>query len=136
MVVTDDAPASADSLTELIPGTTVEELLQSPFVWIGTVDEIATKLQKAEDDLGVSRYVVVPRSWPARGLSWKRSPAVESTQRAATIPNVPHGPGDRGQRYCCFGRSVRSEWRRSGSGGYEPVRAASILAISISFISS
>ncbi len=31
-----------------------------PFVWIGKVDEIAIKLHKAKDVLGVSRYVIRP----------------------------------------------------------------------------
>ena len=58
VVLTDDAPASAQGLTELIPGASVDDLLEAPFVWIGTVDEIATKLHEAENVLGVSRYVI------------------------------------------------------------------------------
>lgn len=60
VVVTDDAPASAQGLTDLIPGASVDDLLEAPFVWVGTVDEIATKLHKFKDVLGVSRYVIRP----------------------------------------------------------------------------
>lgn len=62
MVVTDDARATAAELTDLIPGVSVEDLLDAPFVWTGTVDEIATKLHNAEDELGISRYVVRPEA--------------------------------------------------------------------------
>jgi probable F420-dependent oxidoreductase len=58
VVVTEDARASAEDLTKLIPGASVEDLIEAPFVWIGTVDEIATKLQNAQQGLGVSGYVI------------------------------------------------------------------------------
>jgi probable F420-dependent oxidoreductase len=60
VVVTDDAPAAARDLTELIAGASEADLLGAPFVWIGTVDEIATKLHNTERVFGVSRYVVRP----------------------------------------------------------------------------
>lgn len=58
VVVTDDAAAAAQGLTELVPGASVDDLLEAPFVWIGTVEEIAAKLQADSERLGVSRYVV------------------------------------------------------------------------------
>jgi len=60
VVVTDDVAAAAQQLTELIPGTSVEDLLEAPFVWIGTVDEIAAKLRQTKQALGIDRYVVRP----------------------------------------------------------------------------
>lgn len=60
VVVTDDAAASAQQLSERIPGASVEDLLDAPFVWIGTVDEIAAKLQRIEHALGIDRYVIRP----------------------------------------------------------------------------
>lgn len=60
VVVTDDAAASAQQLIDLIPGASVEDLLEAPFVWIGTVDEIAAKLQQTEQALGIDRYVIRP----------------------------------------------------------------------------
>lgn len=60
VVVTDDAAASAQQLTELIPGASVEDLFEAPFVWIGTANEIAAKLQETEQALRISRYVIRP----------------------------------------------------------------------------
>lgn len=60
VVVTDDVPAAAQGLTELIPGASVDDLLEAPFIWIGTLDEIASKLQTVEGILGISRYVIRP----------------------------------------------------------------------------
>ncbi len=60
VVVTDNASASARELVELIPGSSVDDLLAAPFVWIGTVNEIATKLDETESALGISRYVIRP----------------------------------------------------------------------------
>lgn len=60
VVVTDNAAASARELVELIPGSSVDDLLGAPFVWIGSLDEIATKLHETEKALGISRYVIRP----------------------------------------------------------------------------
>lgn len=62
VVVTDDASASAAELAGLIPGSSVDDLLDAPFVWIGTVEEIAAKLAETETALGISRYVVRARA--------------------------------------------------------------------------
>ncbi len=62
VVVTDDATAAAQQMTEHIPGTSVDDLLDTPFVWLGTVDEIASKLNHAKDVLGISRYVIRPQA--------------------------------------------------------------------------
>ena len=60
VVVTDDAVTTAQQLAERIPGASVEDLLEAPFAWIGTVDEIAAKLRQTEQALGIDRYVVRP----------------------------------------------------------------------------
>lgn len=60
VVVTDDAPAAARALAEHVAGASVDDLLDVPFVWLGTVDEIAAKLRRDARDLGISRYVVRP----------------------------------------------------------------------------
>ena len=89
MVITDDARSSAEQLSELIRGASVEDLLDAPFVWIGTVDEIATKLRNAEMALGVSRYVVRPEAMADSGMSSTQSPTVEPSWCAARpVPNV------------------------------------------------
>jgi alkanesulfonate monooxygenase SsuD/methylene tetrahydromethanopterin reductase-like flavin-dependent oxidoreductase (luciferase family) len=56
--VTDDAPTAAARLTEHVPGASIDDLLSTPFVWIGTVDEIRQKLHGHRTGLGVERYIV------------------------------------------------------------------------------
>lgn len=56
--ITDDAAAAAGRLAELVPGASVDDLLGSPFTWIGTVEEIRTRLDAHHSDLGIDRYVV------------------------------------------------------------------------------
>lgn len=58
VIVTDDASSAARALAEEIDGTSPDDLLASPFVWIGTVDQIAARLVDAERVLGITRYVV------------------------------------------------------------------------------
>ena len=60
VVGTDDALVLAEGLSDLVPAASVDHLLEQPFVWIGTVDEIATKLLEATDVLGVCRHVIRP----------------------------------------------------------------------------
>ena len=56
--VTDDAPGAAARLTAHVPGASIEDLLNAPFVWIGTVAEIREKLDAHRTGLGIERYVV------------------------------------------------------------------------------
>lgn len=56
--ITDDAAAVAARLATHVPGATVDDLLDSPFMWIGTVDEITSKLDDHQARLGLDRYVV------------------------------------------------------------------------------
>lgn len=56
--VTDDASAAAARLTAHVPGASVDDLLNTPFVWIGTVDEIREKIAEHRTALGLERYMV------------------------------------------------------------------------------
>lgn len=56
--VTDDAAAAAAALAPHVAGATEDDLLRSPFVWIGTVDEIAAELRAHALDEGITRYTV------------------------------------------------------------------------------
>lgn len=56
--ITDDAEATAARLVPHIPGASVEDLLSSPFVWIGTVDEISERLRAHQRDRGIELYMV------------------------------------------------------------------------------
>lgn len=64
VVVTDDALAAARDLTEVVPGASADDLLEAPFVWVGTVEEIARRLRRTEAALGIDRYVVRPSAMP------------------------------------------------------------------------
>jgi probable F420-dependent oxidoreductase len=68
VVVTDDAPATVQALTELIPGASADDLLEAPFAWIGTIDEIAARIHAAESTYGITRYVIRPPAIPAASL--------------------------------------------------------------------
>jgi alkanesulfonate monooxygenase SsuD/methylene tetrahydromethanopterin reductase-like flavin-dependent oxidoreductase (luciferase family) len=56
--VTDDGEAAAQQLQERLPDTSVADLLASPYVWIGTVEEIRANLGAQERQRGITAYVV------------------------------------------------------------------------------
>lgn len=66
--ITDDADAAAARLEPHVTGATVGDLLDNPFVWIGTISEIRDRLQAHQDRWGVGRYMV-------------RAPAMADVQR-------------------------------------------------------
>lgn len=51
-----------------VPGASVDDLLEAPFVWIGTVEEIREQLGAHRASLGIDCYVV-------------RAPAVADVRR-------------------------------------------------------
>lgn len=55
---TEDSEAAANELAESIPGATPEDLLTSPFTWIGTPVTIVQQLRDFEQRWGLSRYVI------------------------------------------------------------------------------
>lgn len=56
--VTDDGPAVAARLAAHVPGASVDDLLNAPFVWIGTIERIREKIHEHRVTLGIERYVV------------------------------------------------------------------------------
>lgn len=56
--ITDDAAEAAEALKDHVPGASVDDLLEAPFIWIGTVEKIREKLRRHEAELGIQRYVV------------------------------------------------------------------------------
>lgn len=56
--ITDDAPAAAARLVAHVPGASIDDLLDAPFMWIGTVAEIREKLGAHQASLGIARYMV------------------------------------------------------------------------------
>ncbi|MGY6500789.1 MAG: TIGR03621 family F420-dependent LLM class oxidoreductase [Acidimicrobiales bacterium] len=73
--ITDDARSAAQRLADRIDGTTAEHVLEAPFVWIGTAEEIAGRLDRHHRDLGIDRYVI-------------REPAMDAARQvmAAALP--------------------------------------------------
>jgi probable F420-dependent oxidoreductase len=58
VVVTDDCRQAADALARRWPQLSPEELLQSPYVLIGTVDQLVEELQARRERWGISYYVI------------------------------------------------------------------------------
>lgn len=56
--ITDDAEQAAAAVSEHIPGSSVDDLLHTPFVWIGTITEIVDRLRRFRDELGLNRYTI------------------------------------------------------------------------------
>ena len=58
VVVTDDRRKTAEELTGRWTQLTTEEILQSPYVLIGTIDQIVEDLQARRERWGISYYVI------------------------------------------------------------------------------
>jgi probable F420-dependent oxidoreductase len=58
VIITDDRRAAAEEATQRLPGLTPEEILDGPYLLIGTVDQIVGDLLARREQLGISYYVV------------------------------------------------------------------------------
>jgi alkanesulfonate monooxygenase SsuD/methylene tetrahydromethanopterin reductase-like flavin-dependent oxidoreductase (luciferase family) len=58
VIVTDDRRAAAANLVESVPGLTVDDALETPFLAVGTEHEIADHFQQCRARWGISYYVV------------------------------------------------------------------------------
>ncbi len=56
--LSDDPRSRAEALSTRTAGAAPGDLLGSPFVWLGTPDEIVQSLDDAEERWGITRYVV------------------------------------------------------------------------------
>ena len=56
--ITRNRTAAAERLMKHVPGASVDDLLEAPFVWLGTVEEISDKLRDHAANLGIERYTV------------------------------------------------------------------------------
>lgn len=63
--MTADRAGSVEALAARLSGASASDVAETPFVLIGTVEEMAAQLLRQAEDLGITRYVV-------------REPAVES----------------------------------------------------------
>jgi alkanesulfonate monooxygenase SsuD/methylene tetrahydromethanopterin reductase-like flavin-dependent oxidoreductase (luciferase family) len=55
--ITDDADAAVAALAAEVPSVSPADLLEAPYVWIGTVEEIRAKVDRVAA-LGIDRFVV------------------------------------------------------------------------------
>jgi hypothetical protein len=58
VVVTDDRRQAAEGLARRWPQLSPAELLQSPYVLIGTVDQLVEDLQARRERWGISSYII------------------------------------------------------------------------------
>jgi probable F420-dependent oxidoreductase len=58
VIVTEDRAHALAELSEQLPGTTPDELDQTPFLLIGTIAQMAEQLTRQAEQLGITRYVV------------------------------------------------------------------------------
>jgi len=56
--ITDDPERAASGIAQLVPGTSIEDILRAPFLWIGTPDQIASQVLASKERWGINRYVV------------------------------------------------------------------------------
>jgi probable F420-dependent oxidoreductase len=56
--ITDDREQVANQFAQSVPSASADEVLDAPFVWIGTRDQIAAQIVAAEDRWGINRYVI------------------------------------------------------------------------------
>jgi probable F420-dependent oxidoreductase len=65
VIVTDDARAAAERAQELLPELSVDEVLASPYLWIGSIDSIAEDILAARQRWGFSYFTVFQDSLEA-----------------------------------------------------------------------
>lgn len=58
VIVTDDAEAAATEIADSIPGLSAQDALAAPFLWLGTVDEIAAQITQHRNRWDIDSYVV------------------------------------------------------------------------------
>jgi probable F420-dependent oxidoreductase len=56
--ITDDRERAANGIAQLVPGSSVEDILGAPFLWIGTPDQIASQVLASRERWGIARYVI------------------------------------------------------------------------------
>jgi len=56
--LTDDAEAAAARLAAKVPNLTADQVISSPFAWVGTAEEIASQLRDRRRRWGIARHVI------------------------------------------------------------------------------
>lgn len=58
VIVTDDRRQTLADLAHRIPDTSVEDLETTPYLLVGTIEQMADQLQRQAEGLGITQYVV------------------------------------------------------------------------------
>ena len=72
--IADDADAAIGELCEQVPSLSPRDAADAPYALIGTVDEIADKLERCRDRWGITYFVVRNRDQFAPVISRLRDP--------------------------------------------------------------
>ena len=56
--VTQDRDAAIRKISSRLPGASADDLAQTPFVLIGTYEQMAAQLRAQADEFGISSYVI------------------------------------------------------------------------------
>jgi hypothetical protein len=86
VVVTDDRRAAAQELVSTVDGLTVEDALATPFLALGTHDEIADHLQACRQRWGISYFTVRDVEAFAPVIEWLRTP--DRSEAGANVVRV------------------------------------------------
>jgi alkanesulfonate monooxygenase SsuD/methylene tetrahydromethanopterin reductase-like flavin-dependent oxidoreductase (luciferase family) len=65
VIVTDDPTGVAESLRKLVPELRAEDILATPYLWIGTVESICDTVRAARDRWGFSYFTLFQHSLEA-----------------------------------------------------------------------
>ena len=65
MIVTDDPTSTASRLRKFVPELSVEDILATPYLWIGTVDSICDQVRAARERSGFTYFTVFHHSLEA-----------------------------------------------------------------------
>lgn len=65
VILTDDRPGTARSLRKLVPELSIEDILTTPYLWIGSVESICDQIVAARKHWGFSYFTVFHHSLEA-----------------------------------------------------------------------
>jgi hypothetical protein len=65
VIVTNDPTSAAERLHKLVPELSVEDILATPYLWIGTVDSICDQVRAARERWGFSYFTLFHHSLKA-----------------------------------------------------------------------
>ncbi len=65
VIVTDDPTGAAEGLRQLVPELSAEDILATPYVWVGTVESICDKVRAVRERWGFSYFTLFDHSLEA-----------------------------------------------------------------------